>query len=65
MNDTKIQWHPGFVAAMGLELREYREDLIFEREYNLNTKPLEIDLPLIKKGAEGVIDFVSMDFRFS
>lgn len=49
MNDTKTQWHPGFVAAMGLELREYREDLIFEREYNLNTKPLEIDLLVIKK----------------
>ena len=51
MNDTKIQWHPGFVAAMDLELREYRDDLVFEREYNLNTKPLEIDLLIIKKEA--------------
>ncbi len=49
MNDTKIQWHPGFVAAMDLELREYRDDLVFEKEYNLNTKPLEIDLLIIKK----------------
>ena len=49
MSDTKIQWHPGFVAAMALELREYREDLVFEKEYNLNTKPLEIDLLIIKK----------------
>lgn len=40
MNDTKIQWHPGFVAAMDLELIEYRDDLVFEKEYNLNTKPL-------------------------
>lgn len=51
MSDTKIQWHPGFVAAMGLELREYRKDLIFESEYNLNTRPLEIDLLVIKKGS--------------
>lgn len=40
MNDTKIQWHPGFVAAMDLEFEETRSDLIYEKEYNLNTKPL-------------------------
>ena len=49
MSDTKIQWHPGFVSAMNLELCENRTDLIYEREYNLNTKPLEIDLLVIKK----------------
>ena len=49
MSDTKIQWHPGFVAAMNLELGENRNDLIYEKEYNLNTKPLEIDLLVIKK----------------
>lgn len=51
MNDTKIQWHPGFIAAMQLELKENRDSLIFEKEYNLNTKPLEIDLLIIKKEA--------------
>ncbi len=49
MNETKIQWHPGFVAAMNLELKEYRDGLVFEKEYNLNTNPLEIDLLIIKK----------------
>lgn len=50
MSDTKvIQWHPGFVAAVNLELAENRNDLIYEKEYNLNTKPLEIDLLVIKK----------------
>lgn len=44
MSDIKIQWHPGFVAAMDLELAENRADLVYEKEYNLNTKPLEIDL---------------------
>ena len=49
MDRAKIQWHPGFVAAMNLEFSENRDDLIFEPEYNLNTKPLEIDLLVIKK----------------
>ena len=49
MSDVKIQWHPGFVAATNLELAENRADLIYEKEYNLNTKPLEIDLLVIKK----------------
>lgn len=49
MNDIEIQWHPGFVAAMNLELADYRDKLIYEKEYNLNTKPLEIDLLVIKK----------------
>ena len=48
-NTKKIQWHPGFVAAMDLELAANRKDLIYEKEYNLNTKPLEIDLLVIKK----------------
>lgn len=43
-----IQWHPAFVSAMNLELVENRKDLAFEKEYNLNTKPLEIDLLIIK-----------------
>lgn len=47
-----IQWHPAFVSAMNLELLENRKDLVFEREYNLNTKPLEIDLLIIKKKKE-------------
>lgn len=51
MKDTKIQWHPGFVAAMNLEFAGNREQLIFEKEYNLNTKPLEIDLLVVKKEA--------------
>lgn len=49
MADKKIQWHPGFAAAVNLELSANREDLIYEREYNLNTKPLAVDLLVIKK----------------
>nr|WP_300866060.1 hypothetical protein [uncultured Acetatifactor sp.] len=42
MGDTKIQWHPGFVAAMSLEFEDNRDNLIFEKEYNLNTGPLRL-----------------------
>lgn len=52
MSDRKIQWHPGFVAAMDLELADNRADLVYEKEYNLNTKPLEIDLLVIKKDSD-------------
>ena len=49
MSGTKIQWHPGFVAAIDLGFKKNRDDLIYEKEYNLSTKPLEIDLLVIKK----------------
>ncbi|MCM1257229.1 MAG: hypothetical protein NC307_05195 [Roseburia sp.] len=49
MKETRVQWHPGFIAAMNLELTQDKEGLFFEKEYNLNTKPLEIDLLIIKK----------------
>jgi len=32
-----------------MELAANRKDLVYEREYNLNTKPLEINLLVIKK----------------
>jgi hypothetical protein len=31
MNDTKIQRHPDFVIAIDLELKDYKKDLIFEK----------------------------------
>ena len=64
MSNTKIQWHPGFVSAMNLELCENRNDLIYEREYNLNTKPLEIDLLVIKKDKDvQIINEIGKLFR--
>jgi len=52
MKDTKIQWHTAFVSAMDLELMQNRSDLEYHREYNLNTKPLEVDLLIIKKDSD-------------
>lgn len=55
MEDIKKQWHPAFVAAIMLELKENRESLLFEKEYNLNTKSLEIDLLVIKKNTSTLL----------
>lgn len=56
MKDTNIQWHPGFVGAINLELKKNRDDLLFEKEHNLNTRPLEIDLLVVKKQAGVQVD---------
>lgn len=47
--ELKTQWHPAFVSAMKLELSEDAEYLDYTSEYNLNTKPLEVDLLIVKK----------------
>lgn len=52
----KIQWHPPFCAAMRLELIKYKEKLNYYMEYALNTKPLLIDLLVIKKDKNAEID---------
>lgn len=49
VKEKNIQWHPGFVAAMELEFKEDKDKLEFTSEFNLNTKPLQIDLLVIKK----------------
>lgn len=47
--ELKTQWHPAFCSAMKLELIEDGEYLDYINEYNLNTKPLQIDLLVVKK----------------
>ena len=47
--EKRTQWHPGFCSAMRLEFRDNREDLEYMNEYNLNSKPLQMDLFVIKK----------------
>ena len=53
--EKKVQWHPGFCAAMELEFLENRGDLEYQREYNLSRKPLQADLLVIKKKQETTI----------
>ena len=64
MEDTKIQWHSAFTSAMDLELVQNRSDLIYNKEYNLNTKPLEVDLLVIKKDSNvQIINEIGRIFR--
>lgn len=53
-NETEIQWHPGFCGAIELELRDNKDDLTFEREYNLSKMPLRIDMLVVEK-RDGVV----------
>ena len=55
-NDKKLlQWHPAFYAGIQIEFREEADKLIFEREHNLSTKPMQIDVLIIKKRTDDVI----------
>ena len=51
-----IQWHPAFVGGIELALRRYKMELTFESEHNLSKKPLQMDMLIIKKNLETVID---------
>jgi hypothetical protein len=47
--EYRNQWHPGYCSAFELGFREDREYLTFDREYLLNSKPIQMDLLIIKK----------------
>ncbi|MBR2215059.1 MAG: hypothetical protein IJ849_04795 [Selenomonadaceae bacterium] len=51
----KDHWHPAFVAAMELDLREYRDVLSFDSGHELSKEPLKLDLLIIKKKPEAII----------
>jgi hypothetical protein len=53
---SSIPWHPAFVQAIKLELEPYRDSLEFIAEYPLTAEPLEIDVVIIKKAPDLVIE---------
>lgn len=55
-DEIRKQWHGPFCSAMRLELRENSEDVTFENERTLSSRPLQIDLLIIKKTADVKID---------
>ena len=42
-------WHPGFLGAMEIEFRSYRQSLVFDDEHTLSKEPIKMDLLVIKK----------------
>ena len=49
-------WHPAFCNAIRLELDEYEKELSFVFEHPLTTRPLKIDVMIIKKARDVRID---------
>lgn len=46
-----FQWHPAFYADMQIELKDDSGNLVFENEHQLATRPMEVDVIIIKKEA--------------
>jgi hypothetical protein len=53
---SHISWHPAFYEAIQLELEQYKDALEFSYEYQLSSEPLRIDVVVIKKAKDVVID---------
>ena len=49
-------WHPAFVGAMGLELVNDKQFLVFDDEHPLSHEPLKMDMLIIKKDESAVIN---------
>jgi hypothetical protein len=56
ISSSHIPWHPAFVQALKLELEQYKNTLEFTSEFQLTAEPLEIDLVIVKKAPELVIE---------
>ena len=50
-----LQWHPAFFASIQIELAEEADKLTFKREYPLATRPMLIDVVIIKKNTQDMI----------
>lgn len=46
--ERPLQWHPANYAGLQIELAEEKEFLSFEDEHQLGTKPMAIDILIIK-----------------
>lgn len=56
LEDHKTQWHMAVTPAIKLEFMEYSQILDYDTGYLLNTNALEIDLLIIKKVDDTVIE---------
>ena len=51
-----LQWHSAFYAGIQIELEEEAEYLVFENEHMLGSKPMQLDVLIIKKEKERQIE---------
>ena len=55
-NIEKIIWHPAFYGGLEYELRTYTDDLKYEHEYELSKESVRVDMLIVKKNSEKIID---------
>ena len=55
-NIGNIKWHPGFYGCIEYTLKEYKHDLTFDREYELSKEPIKMDMLIIKKKNDIIIE---------
>ena len=55
-HSSAIKWHPGFYGALEYELRNYRDKLVFESEHELSKEPILMDVLIVKKDENTVIN---------
>jgi len=53
---ARTSWHPAFAQAIKNELEDSKNALTFETEYQLTTEPLRIDVLIVKKKKNVVIE---------
>ncbi|MDE5696337.1 MAG: hypothetical protein K2I96_02830 [Lachnospiraceae bacterium] len=56
LKNKRTQWHMAVTPAMKLEFKEYSQILDYIPEYLLNVKALQIDLLVIKKDGDALIE---------
>ena len=49
--ETVIQWHPAFFAGIQIEFHAEESKVSFENEHQLGTKPMQIDVLIVKKNS--------------
>ena len=55
VKSERTYWHPAFFGATKWELKENKDDLFFDSEYQLSQQALEMDLLVIKKDPSVVV----------
>ena len=53
---NRISWHPGFCGGIELQMVRFDDLLTFDPEHQLSKEPLRMDMLIIKKDPEAVID---------
>ena len=53
---AQIDWHSGYSGGFRLSMKDYKDDLIIEREHYITDEPTRMDHLIIKKNRSVVID---------